>query len=204
MIHYGGFPLLTHINWCCVDGKTEMAWEHKTVMLNPVIKVNIELQQHLVEYLTTLVRNTQITSHKRATCCTATPRAPSLLGSTDHLLQNLDLSWQDLTCFRANARDHTTTWQRVKCQKQHSAWIHCDSSQRGQNNMFCILCGEWLIHFFRLFFFLSLLFSISLSPCVSVHIPWKAFHAWAKFICLSSAKPHCPPHGLIFTSFEFF
>lgn len=44
---------------------------------------------------------------------------------------------------------------------------------------------------------LSVIFVLYLfAPlCISVHIPWKAFHAWAKCVCLFSSIPRCPPHG---------
>lgn len=52
----------------------------------------------------------------------------------------------------------------------------------------------------------SVTFVFYLSPSlhISVHIPWKAFHAWAKCICLSSSTPHYPPYGLRSTSFGIF
>lgn len=108
---------------------------------------------------------------------------------------------EELTCLRPHIKQHDD--ERKICQRRAlyiNLWWLIPATIK-------VLCSAWwLIHFSRLLSFISVTFVLHLCPslCMFVHIPWKAFHARAKHIGLSSSTPPPPPLWQTYQDFPQF
>lgn len=93
------------------------------------------------------------------------------------------LTQRCLTCFWGH---HNTTI--AKNNPKTALFINPTMTRLSVNahTEYILFCNDDLLHFFT-----SVCHFSFVSLWISVYVPWKAFHAWVKCICLSSAGLHC-------------